>query len=77
MSKSSAVVSADSSPFSRSLVRAIENTGYYKVVALPRTVDEAEQLLAEVVAKLAADLEAAAVGQRDLEQNEVWPPFPR
>jgi len=28
-----AVVAADSSPFSRSLVRALENTGYYKVVA--------------------------------------------
>jgi len=41
-----AVVSAESSPFSRSLVRALENTGYYKVVALPQTVDEAEGLLA-------------------------------
>ena len=40
-----AVVSADASPFSRSLVRALENTGYYRVVALPRTVDEAERLL--------------------------------
>jgi ABC-2 type transport system permease protein len=41
-----AVVSAEASPFSRSLVRALENTGYYKVVALPRTVDEAETMLA-------------------------------
>jgi ABC-2 type transport system permease protein len=41
-----AVVAAESSPFSRSLVRAIENTGYYKVVALPQTVDEADELLA-------------------------------
>jgi ABC-2 type transport system permease protein len=41
-----AVVSAESSPFSRSLVRAMENTGYYKVVALPQTVDEADLLLA-------------------------------
>src|SRR5688572_3176268 len=41
-----AVVAADASPFSRSLVRALENTGYYKVVALPQTVDEAERLLA-------------------------------
>jgi ABC-2 type transport system permease protein len=41
-----AVVSADASPFSRSLVRALENSGYYKVVALPRTVAEAETLLA-------------------------------
>jgi ABC-2 type transport system permease protein len=41
-----AVVSAESSPFSRSLVRALENTGYFKVVALPATVDEADELLA-------------------------------
>jgi ABC-2 type transport system permease protein len=41
-----AVVSADASPFSRSLVRALENTGYYKVVALPQTMDEAEHLIA-------------------------------
>jgi ABC-2 type transport system permease protein len=40
-----AVVAAESSPFSRSLVRALENTGYYKVVAVPRTVDEADLLL--------------------------------
>src|SRR6478735_4040936 len=41
-----AVVSADASPFSRSLVRALENTGYYKVVALPDTVDAADKLIA-------------------------------
>jgi len=40
-----AVVSAESSPFSRSLVRALENTGYYKVIATPATVDEADRLL--------------------------------
>src|SRR5262245_29519015 len=40
-----AVVSAESSPFSRSLVRALENTGYFKVVATPATVDEADRLL--------------------------------
>ena len=40
-----AVIAADASPFSRSLVRALENTGYYKVVALPQTVQEAETLL--------------------------------
>ncbi len=40
-----AVVSADSSPFSRSLVRALENTGYFKVVATPPNVDEADRLL--------------------------------
>jgi ABC-2 type transport system permease protein len=41
-----AVVSADASPFTRSLVRALENSGYYKVVAMPGTVAEAERLLA-------------------------------
>jgi ABC-2 type transport system permease protein len=41
-----AVVSADSSPFSRSLTRALENTGYFKVVATPATVEEADHLLA-------------------------------
>ncbi|HET6265805.1 MAG TPA: ABC transporter permease, partial [Usitatibacter sp.] len=41
-----AVVVADSSTFSRSLVRAIENTGYFKIVAVPATVDEADRLLA-------------------------------
>src|SRR5436190_23997611 len=42
-----AVVSADSSPFSRSLVRSLENTGYFKIVAQPRRMAEAEQLLAQ------------------------------
>jgi ABC-2 type transport system permease protein len=41
-----AVVSADQSPFSRSLVRALENTRYFKIVATPATVDEADRLLA-------------------------------
>ena len=41
-----AVVSADQSPFTRSLVRALENTGYFRIVAQPATVDEAEDLLA-------------------------------
>ena len=40
-----AVVSAESSPFSRSLVRALENTGYYRVVATPATLDEADRML--------------------------------
>jgi ABC-2 type transport system permease protein len=40
-----AVVSAESSPFSRSLVRAMENSGYFKVIATPATVDEADRLL--------------------------------
>ena len=41
-----AVVVADSSVFSRSLVRAMENTGYFNVVATPATVAEADELLA-------------------------------
>ena len=41
-----AVVSADQSPFSRSLVRALENTRYFKIVATPATMDEADRLLA-------------------------------
>jgi ABC-2 type transport system permease protein len=40
-----AVISAEPSPFSRSLVRALENSGYFKVVATPATVDEADRLL--------------------------------
>src|SRR5260221_14544520 len=40
-----AVVSADSSPFSLSLVRTLENTGYFKVIATPATVGEADRLL--------------------------------
>ncbi|QJR09019.1 putative multidrug ABC transporter permease YbhR [Usitatibacter rugosus] len=41
-----AVVSAESSPFARSFVQALENTDYYRVVAQPRTVDEADALVA-------------------------------
>jgi ABC-2 type transport system permease protein len=41
-----ALVTADASPFTRSLVRALENTRYFKVVAMPATVDEADRLLA-------------------------------
>ncbi|HZZ92537.1 MAG TPA: ABC transporter permease [Usitatibacter sp.] len=40
-----AVVSADSSAFSRSLVRALENTGYFRIVATPASVAEADHLL--------------------------------
>ena len=40
-----AVVSAESSPFSRSLVRSLENTGYFRIVATPPTVDAADRLL--------------------------------
>jgi ABC-2 type transport system permease protein len=41
-----AVVSAESSVYSRSLVRALENTRYFRVVATPATVAEADRLLA-------------------------------
>jgi ABC-2 type transport system permease protein len=41
-----AVVTAESSVFSRSLTRALENTGYFRVVATPATVDEADRMLA-------------------------------
>ena len=41
-----AVVTADASPFARSLVRALENTGYYRIVAQPATLDEADELIA-------------------------------
>jgi ABC-2 type transport system permease protein len=41
-----AVVSADASVFSRSFIRAVENTGYFRVVAQPSSVDEADRLVA-------------------------------
>jgi len=41
----SAVVTAESSTFSRSLTRALENTGYFRVVATPATVAEADRLV--------------------------------
>ncbi len=41
-----AMVSAESSVFSRSLARALENTGYFRIVATPATVAEGERLLA-------------------------------
>ncbi len=41
-----AVVSADASVFSRSLVQAMRNSGYFKVIREPRTVAEADRLLA-------------------------------
>jgi ABC-2 type transport system permease protein len=40
-----AVVTADPSVFSRSLTRALENTGYFKVIATPATVGEADEML--------------------------------
>jgi ABC-2 type transport system permease protein len=41
-----AVVSAETSTFSRSFVRAMENSGYFRVVAQPATVEEGERMLA-------------------------------
>ena len=41
-----AVVTADPGVFSRSLTRALENTGYFRMVATPATVGEADHLLA-------------------------------
>jgi ABC-2 type transport system permease protein len=40
-----AVVAAESTPFTRSIVRALENSGYFRVVAQPATVDEADRLI--------------------------------
>ena len=40
-----AVVSAESSAFSRSLTRALENTGYFRIVATPATVEEADRMV--------------------------------
>ena len=41
-----AVVSAESTPFTRSLVRALENSGYFRVIAQPATVEEGDRLIA-------------------------------
>jgi len=42
-----AVLEADHSEFSRSFVRALENSGYFKVTALPASEAEAQRLIAE------------------------------
>jgi len=41
-----AVVSAESSAFSRTFVRAMENSGYFRVIAQPALVEEGERMLA-------------------------------
>ncbi len=41
-----AVVSAETSAFSRSFVRAMENSGYFRVVAQPASVEEGERMIA-------------------------------
>ena len=41
-----AVVSAETSAFSRSIVRAMENSGYFRVIAQPAAVEEGERMLA-------------------------------
>jgi ABC-2 type transport system permease protein len=40
-----AVVAADASPFVRSFVAALENTGYFRIVSRPQTEAEADRLL--------------------------------
>jgi ABC-2 type transport system permease protein len=42
-----AVLAAEHSDFSRSFVRALENSGYFRVTAQPATEAEAERLIAE------------------------------
>jgi len=51
-----AVVVADASAFSRSLVRALENTGYFRVVAQPATLDEADRLIARGEVQFALEI---------------------
>ena len=41
-----AVVSADTSVFSRTFVRALENSGYFRVLAQPASVAESDRLIA-------------------------------
>ena len=41
-----AVISGEASPFSRTLVRALENSGYFRVIAEPATEAQAEALIA-------------------------------
>ena len=41
-----AVVTAESSVFSRSLTRALENSGYFRVIATPATVAAADEMIA-------------------------------
>ncbi len=59
-----AVVTAESSVFSRSLTRALENTGYFKVIATPATVDEADKLLILGLSGLDHDLTGALASRK-------------
>ncbi|MGZ5097833.1 MAG: ABC transporter permease [Usitatibacter sp.] len=63
-----AVVIADPSPFSRSLVRALENTGYFRIEATPATVQEADHLLA--VGKVQFVLQVPEDFSRKLQRGE-------
>src|SRR5471032_340994 len=63
-----AVVTADSSVFSRSLTRALENTGYFRVVATPATVEEADRML--IVGKVQFVLEVPEDFSRRLQRGE-------
>jgi ABC-2 type transport system permease protein len=63
-----ALVAADTSVFSRSLVRALENSGYFRFVATPATIDEADRLLARGDVQFA--LEIPEDFARKLERGE-------
>ena len=57
-----AIVAPEPSPFSRSLVRALENTGYFRFVAVPATVS--------VLARISPPFACAAM------RAASWTPFP-
>jgi ABC-2 type transport system permease protein len=61
-------VSAEASPFSRSLVRALENTGYFKIVATPSLRRTADRMLlhgeVQFVLQVAGGLLAQAPARR-------------
>ena len=42
-----AVISAEATPFTRSLVSALENTGYFRFIAQPATEEAADELIAK------------------------------
>jgi ABC-2 type transport system permease protein len=63
-----ALVAAESSPFTRSFVRALENTGYFRIVAQPATVAESERLLA--VGEVQFALHVPADFSRRLQRGE-------
>ncbi|NCC03309.1 MAG: ABC transporter permease [Proteobacteria bacterium] len=42
-----AILAADNSPYTRSLLSTLQNTGYFKITATPATIQEAEALMAQ------------------------------